>query len=233
MAETIDRKRIFTEVKVGQKAYNLTAAYEPFKPYREYPATEDITNVVGAAKEVLTLTLATGVGALALDTSISISLRDESPIAVTVAAGDTAAQVGVKIIAAAAAFLPNWVVGGALNVVTFTYKFNGIGTGFSKIIPGDTGVTGAFVITPGVGNIAYSEYLAALTALDTALTAVDTFVTFPTDTNGGLSYNMMACETDDPTISIKKYTRVISGQVASIELIEQPWRSYRDFANHP
>lgn len=80
------------------------------------------------------------------------------------------------------------------------------------------------------GTAAWTEYAAVLTAVATAAATPGTLVTFPAPVSTNhLTYNMMACNTDESGVSIKRYTRVIGSQVMSVELIEQPWRSQPTF----
>jgi len=63
------------------------------------------------------------------------------------AASDSAAKVAGLIRAAAAQFLPNWVVTGATADVIFTAAANGVNTGTRTFDGGATGITGSIAVT--------------------------------------------------------------------------------------
>jgi hypothetical protein len=224
MSEIINRKRVFVELKVGQKTYNYTAGSDGSLPFREYDSDASLIAASPSA-EVLQLIVTTGATATG---TIYLTLRGHTPIGVAVTASDTASAVAGKIRSAASTFLPHWTVAGSSDTVTFTYKYTGIGEGTNLLNANGTGVAstaGFTVATPGVGSIAWGEYQAAITALETAKTGSTTHVLFPTNIGNYLIYNNMSFNTDDSTINIKKYTKIITSQVDSIELIEYPWRS--------
>lgn len=71
---------------------------------------------------------------------------------------DTAAEVAGLIRAAAAQFLPDWVVTGATTAAIFTAAENGVNTGTRVFDGGSTGITGSIAVTTAGASDAKAVY---------------------------------------------------------------------------